>query len=193
MRHLTFCMVLVVSALLGCGPSKSGPDATVQGTVTIDGMLAERGIVSFYPVEEGPIANGSIKADGTFALRVGQGDLANANFSKIHSGEYWVSVVVRGPSKVQEDHPELPPTPGLLLSAKRFSQKDTSGLKFNVTTGLNILPINVEGSASDPVESILEEATVVLEKNVAEANQDDLAPAEALNTDSDTNTGEVDQ
>ena len=65
---------LIIALLSGCG----GPDSTVQGTVTIDGELAHRGIVTFHPVDGGPTAYGSIGENGEYSLRVGRGDLNDA-------------------------------------------------------------------------------------------------------------------
>ncbi len=188
MRYSKTVLMFVLVTLLGCGASKGGPDATVQGTVTVDGVLAERGTVSFYPVKEGPIAIGTINPDGTFALKVGRGNVANTDFSKIHSGEYLAAVVVLAQSTVEEDHPEMPPTPGARLSAKRFSQKGTSDLSFKVTAGLNILPIDLKGSANDPVEETEAETPVTPEGNGTDEDKDNSTPFEESSTEDEKNT-----
>ena len=177
MTNLKLLLAISVLSFSGCGSTGSEPDAIVQGTVTVDGELAKRGTVRFYPVDSGPVAIAVINRDGTYALRVGRGDIHDANFSKIDSGEYVATVVVHAPSTMDEERPEMPPTPGPRLSGKRFAQKETSGLTFQVKSGMNICPIEVEGSASDPVE---EE-----DSNAAEDEETDSESAE-----SDTEAGD---
>lgn len=135
----------------GCSNDKSGADAVVQGTVTIEGVLAPRGQVTFHPVKQGPVATGPIHSDGSFSLRIGQGNMANPDESKIVSGEYVATVVVNEPADASATVGEGgPPLAGKRLTAIKYSQKDSSGLKFTVKPGRNVFPIELEGSQNDP-------------------------------------------
>jgi hypothetical protein len=140
----------VCLAAAGCSNDQSGANAVVQGTVTIDGALASRGQVTFYPIKDGPVATGPIHQDGSFSLRVGQGNMANPDESKIDSGEYVATVVVNEPANTSETVGEGgPPLAGKRLTAIKYSQKETSGLKFSVKQGRNVLSIELEGSQND--------------------------------------------
>ena len=138
-------------AVTGCGTNRSSADAIVQGTVTIDGVLAPRGQVTFHPVATGPVATGPIHGDGSFSLRIGQGDMANPDESKINSGEYVATVVVNEPADKSATVGEGgPPLAGKRLTAIKYALKETSGLKFTVKPGRNVFPIELEGSQNDP-------------------------------------------
>ena len=43
----------MLSLIVGCGGPANKYDAVVTGTVTIDGELANSGIVTFHPVDDG--------------------------------------------------------------------------------------------------------------------------------------------
>jgi hypothetical protein len=147
--HMSRTLLLFVgllAAFVGCG----GPAATVQGTVTIDGEVARRGTVQFHPVEGGPTAYGSIADDGSYAIRVGQGDLSDPDASDVPLGEYIVTVVVNMPSRPDDVSGEGgPPKPGARLSAAKYGNKDTSDLRHTVTAGRNVVPLEIEGASAD--------------------------------------------
>jgi len=148
-----------LSVSLGCGESGKEQDASVQGTVTIDGELAERGTIAFHPVDEGPAAYGSIHENGTFALRIGQGDPSAPDHSLIYSGDYVATVVVRALSTPDEELGEsAPPKPGVLLSAAKYSNKATSGLKFAIKSGSNVIDVPIEAAIAEPAEDEQPEA-----------------------------------
>jgi hypothetical protein len=150
---MTRTHIYLVIAIAACGASGgcgAKPDATVQGTVTIDGELANRGTVVFHPVESGPPAYGTIDQNGTYSLRVGQGDLKEADGGRLHSGEYIATVVVNMLSSGGETlGPAGPPMPGPRLTAAKYADKNTSDLRITVKPGLNIVPLELEGAASE--------------------------------------------
>lgn len=161
----------VLAAILGCSESSSdNNDATVQGTITIDGALAPNGTVSFYPVDGGPVAVGSIARDGSFSLRIGQGNARNLDRSGIPSGEYVVTVVATGPSErgaVNDDGGPLPFGPSLI--AHKYANRETSELKATVNKGPNVLDFKLDGPWANPPKEV--EAEEPPEEN-AKANAD---------------------
>jgi hypothetical protein len=69
MRTLSHCLLAgCVAALSGCVNSDWG---TATGTVTLDGTALTKGIVTFHPVEGGPVATSSISSNGTFQAMTG--------------------------------------------------------------------------------------------------------------------------
>jgi hypothetical protein len=123
-------------------------DSSVQGTVTIDGVLADHGTVAFYPAGGGPPAYGNIAKNGSYSVRVGQGNLRNEDASRIHSGEYIVTVVVNTPAQNGETLGEAgPPKPGPRMTAAKYATKDSSPMHVTVKPGPNIVPLELEGAS----------------------------------------------
>lgn len=183
------CFLLVLSFVLhlGCGNDQDAADAMVQGTVTIDGVLAPRGQVTFHPVKQGPVATGPIHGDGSFSLRIGQGNMASPDESKIFPGEYIATVVVNEAANPSTTVGEGgPPLAGKRLTAIRYSQKDTSGLKFKVKSGLNVFPIEIEGSQDDPIPE-----TPALTEESSVENTDDKESSKAMDASSEVSNPEV--
>jgi|GEM_PF-1502652 len=148
--------LICLAGLSGCESGKKR-NATVQGTVTIDGVLAKSGNVAFHPSGDVPAAYGTIHRDGTFALRIGRGNPRDPDHSKISSGSYVATVTIRGPSTPDEKLGEgTPPKPGVRLSAAMYSNKKTSGLAYTVKSGMNVINIEVESATE---EELLEEST----------------------------------
>lgn len=144
------------------------------------------------------MATGPIHGDGSFSLRIGQGNMANPDESKIYSGEYVATVVVNEPAdKTATVGEGGPPLAGKRLTAIKYSQKDTSGLKFMVKPGRNVFPIDLEGSLNDPPP---EEPTEVTEPGTeieeqADADLESEADASAAETEApaaDDNTQQED-
>lgn len=152
LRKLTWLSVVLATAVLGgCGKDSNSRNAIVQGNVTIDGELATRGSVTFYPTGGGPVATGQIFADGSYSLRIGQGNMRDPDASKIFPGEYVATVIANDPADRSQTVGEGgPPIAGPRLTAIKYAKKETSGLAFIVKPGRNIFPLEVEGAASDP-------------------------------------------
>ncbi len=137
-RHLLIAVCLVFLAV-GCG---SAYDARVSGTVTLDGLALERGIVAFHPSGSGPTAHGVIDADGRYDLMVGRE-------RGLASGEYDVTVV----STEARDAAKQgggPPPPGRRLTTELISNRSTTYLHYSVSPGSNHIDLELE--SQDPVE-----------------------------------------
>ncbi len=159
-RSIIGCLlsVGVILLVVGCAESSSTGNATVQGTVTVDGSLAPRGTVTFFPKKDGPVAIGQIYSDGSYALRIGLGNTKNPDAAKIPAGEYVATVMVMGDSvegeRVSEDGP---PLAGPRLVARKYTSRETSGLEFSVKPGRNVFVLELESAAFDPPEISTEE------------------------------------
>jgi hypothetical protein len=141
--YRTMAVVLSICCA-GCG---SKMDSTVQGTVTIDGEIANRGTIAFYPAGGGAPAYGNIAKDGSYSLRVGQGNLRDEDASRIHSGEYVVTVVVNMAQQNGATVGEAgPPLPGPRMTADKYSSKESSPLHKTVKPGPNIMSLELEGA-----------------------------------------------
>ncbi|QDT73881.1 hypothetical protein [Lacipirellula limnantheis] len=139
-----------VAAVLGCGGANAKYDANVQGTVTIDGELAPGGSVTFTPVENGPTGVGTIAADGSYSLRIGQGDVGSPDSSVIPAGEYVVTAMITGPSPKDATSSGGPPPAGPKLIADKYGSRATSDLKFEVKKGPNIIVLKLDGPWANP-------------------------------------------
>lgn len=145
-------LLLVLLAAQGCAGESRVGDAIVQGTVTIEGSLASRGQVTFYPEKKGPVATGPIHSDGSFSLRIGQGNRTKPDESKIYSGNYTATVIVSAPADSSSSVGEGgPPLAGPRLSSIKHASPETSDLKFSVKPGRNVFPIDLESSENDPL------------------------------------------
>src|SRR5438552_3939424 len=106
----------------GCG----GQQASVAGTVTLDGQPLTTGAVVFHPVGEGPLAYGQIDSAGKYALQSG-------GQSGLQPGEYLVTVsATTMPSTVGTQE-----QPGKLLTPERYGDKARTDLRFTVKPGRN--------------------------------------------------------
>lgn len=174
-RSLGFLIFVLVAAgvgYVGWRAMQVNYDSTVQGAVTIDGELANRGTVIFHPVGKGAPAYGDIRKDGTYSLRVGQGDLSDADGGQLASGDYVVTVMVT--SAPPGDTGDLP-MPGPRVTAAKYREKSTSDLKVSVKPGPNVVPLDLEGAAADPPPAADEEKS--------EPAGDDATPGEAADVD----------
>ena len=136
--------------LFGCGEAESPYDANVQGTVTIDGELAPGGSVTFTPVEEGPTAVGAIASDGSYALRIGQGEVGDPDSSMIPSGKYVVTAMITGPPPKSETSVVRPPPAGPRLIADKYATRSSTDLNFKVEKGPNVIVLKLDGPWANP-------------------------------------------
>ena len=137
--RLTAPLAVLLAAVAGCGGSY---DARVSGTVTLDGLPLERGIVAYHPKQGGPVAHGVIQSDGVYVVRTGRE-------AGIPSGEYNVTVVateVPGRSRQGSG----PPPPGRRLTTERVSRKETTPLHYTVEPGRNEIDLNLESQDELP-------------------------------------------
>jgi hypothetical protein len=173
MRLFYLVLIAVLAAPLGCGGPSASYDSTVQGTVIVDGELAGRGRVMFHPVDDGPPAYGNIFDNGTYSLRVGQGDLDDVDGGKLKSGEYIVTIVVNMPSAHSATVGDGgPPTPGARLTAAKYADKGTTDLRATVKPGPNVIPFELEGA------EVVEEEVAAESSEAADAPGVDGAPTQ---------------
>jgi hypothetical protein len=133
-------MVLSVASLLagGCGGVY---DSTVTGNVTLDGNGVPRGTVAFHPRSGGPAAYSPIADNGSYAVRTGRE-------SGLPAGEYDVTVTANErPSEADIAKGGAPP-PGKAITPIWYRSKESSGLKFTVEPGSNV--INLELTSKPP-------------------------------------------
>ncbi len=174
--NVCVCSILL-SSLLGCSSGNENA-AQVQGTVTIDGQLARTGTVTFHSKDGHPLSYGAIGKDGTFALRIGQGNKSNPNYNDIPPGDYVATVTVRGPS-IEDPNadPGAPPMAGPLLIARKYTSKDSSDLSYKIKTGLN--PITIALERPSPEDANEEESE---SSDVEEASEEDEELSETEQT-----------
>jgi hypothetical protein len=88
-RKILFVLPLALSlCLLGLSCQRGrGPMTTVAGRVTYNGSPLPSGTIVFVPDtsrgEQGPIAFGTIHADGTYTLKTGEAQGASAGWYKV--------------------------------------------------------------------------------------------------------------
>jgi hypothetical protein len=184
------CCCLTLVMLGGCN-SADNQSAIVQGTVTIDGELAHQGIVTFHPTGGGPVAYGPIRSDGSFTIQVGQGKVSNLDASQIQTGDYLVTVVVGAPPAPRTGEPVGPAEPGPRITAKKYSSKSTTDLKYSVKPGKNVFSLEVERATEEELaaeksdDEAIEE--LVSDSDAASEGETDVADstAEASETSKD--------
>jgi hypothetical protein len=121
----------VVSQLVGCGGAY---DASVTGTVTLDGEPLVGGHVTFLAVREGATAYGRTMLDGSYELQTGRE-------MGLQPGEYVVTVVATTTPDPGDDEQI-----GELLTPARYNHADTSGLRFTVERGRNQIDLPLQTS-----------------------------------------------
>lgn len=128
--------------LVGC---TAEDQATVSGKVTMDGRPLDRGVVTFVSALGKSTAgiSGQIHGDGTYEVQIGQS-------GQVVAGEYAVAVVARTPSITTQEG--APPAPGELLVPVRYTQIETSGLRYHVRPGKNVIDVALAGALEEPSE-----------------------------------------
>jgi hypothetical protein len=125
-------LFFVLLFVIGCGP-RTGD---VNGTVTYKGKLVRIGNVMLLP-DKGAHAYAELKDDGTFTA------------SKIPVGSYRVTVTSPDPSRpvmVKGESvakPKGPPDPRWFALPSNASDPEKSGLRFEVTRGVNNWEVKV--------------------------------------------------
>lgn len=127
---------LVISSVTGCG--RGG--ARVSGTVTLDGRPLETGSVQFHPAAAGPVAYGSIDAQGRFSLTVG------AAASPVPPGRYTATVVAVAAPPDAGPNVEAVPIP---ITPRKYGDVATSGLTFDLMPGENTIGIELESGQDE--------------------------------------------
>lgn len=163
--------------LLGCHGQDAAFNANVQGTVTIDGELAPGGTVTFIPVDDGPTGVGVIASDGSYSVRIGQGQPGNPDGSLIPAGKYIVTAMIVGTTQSDPERSAIgPPPAGPRLIADKYNVRETTDLACDVKEGPNVIVLKLDGPwANSPA---------------AEGESDDAESAEEEAASSDAETGQ---
>lgn len=136
---LVLGLLAVTSAVIGCGPTQ---EATVAGTVTLDGNPLTTGSVVFMPTSSGTQVYGTIDASGSYELFTGQQ-------RGLRPGNYVATVVAREKPATNVTELGGPAPPGKAITPAWYASRKTSGLNFTVAPGTN--EINLELSSQPPV------------------------------------------
>jgi hypothetical protein len=110
-------------------------EATIHGTVTLDGKLLDRGSVTFVPAAGGPGASATIRTDGTFSAQTGRTD-------GLKPGDYAISV--RASAEAIPNPNGGPPKPGKLLTPPKYGSAQTSGFRITVNPGANTVNLDLK-------------------------------------------------
>jgi len=118
---------------VGCGGSY---DASVSGSVTLDGAPLPRGTIKFNPLAEGPASYGLVGNDGSYAIQTGREP-------GLPSGDYAVTIVANEPSVEQDPGSGLPPRPGKPITPPWYRSAESSPLKQRVEPGKNRIDLQL--------------------------------------------------
>ncbi len=140
-------LAMAACMMWGCGPG-SIPTVEVSGTVTLDGKPLEGAMVGFYPASGGAPATGQTDSSGKFTLRVPAGK-AKVSVSKTEAGgEAKVDQAAAGaaPAGTALSGPPTaggaPPAPPKSVVPAKYTNAETSGLTFEVKSGM--APVTIE-------------------------------------------------
>lgn len=134
---LLCCATLLLYAA-GC--SNSG-EATVTGSVTLDGSIVPGANITFIPSAGGTQAYAMSDASGNYEVYTGQ-------LPGLKPGEYQVALVARQKPTIEKTEAGGAPPSGAAITPKWYSRADTSGLSFQVQPGSN--EINLELTSQAP-------------------------------------------
>jgi hypothetical protein len=126
-------VALLVIASVGCGGTY---DATVSGSVTLDGQPLTRGTVKFIPDGAGAPGYGLVGGDGSYSLMTGRE-------AGISSGAYTVTVVANAPSTPDPNSPSSPPMPGKPITPVWYRDAESSPIKETVEPGSNEISLSL--------------------------------------------------
>ena len=176
----------LILACAGCDNTNPSGNAIVQGTVTIDGVLATHGTVTFFPQPDGPVAIGQIHSDGSYSLRTGLGNPTKPDSAKIQAGDYVATVMVMGdPVEGAASAEGGPPLAGPRLTALKYADKQTSGLEFSVKPGRNVFVLKLEGAASDALSETASDSSSTRDNEISEEVKEEDQKEASSNRKSD--------
>jgi hypothetical protein len=129
-------LVVIAGSLIGIVGCGGAYDASVAGSVTLDGNAVPRGTITFAPVNGGPAGYARIDG-GKYTVYTGREE-------GLPAGDYDVTVISNEAAAAQANANGGPPPPGKAITPAWYRAKDTSGLKFTVKPGSNSidLPLN---------------------------------------------------
>ena len=118
-RLLTVLVLGASVALVGCQPASTIERVDVSGTVTYQGEPVQKGIISFEPMEKGPVAGTNI-TNGKYQAK---GDAG------VPPGKYHVKISSYVDAEGDYDAEAIGPAP---------PQTETLPEKYNITTELTL-------------------------------------------------------
>lgn len=124
-RAALFCGLVL--GLCGCSDW-----ATVQGNVKLDDQALTDGLVTFHPIEEGPVAYGTVDPGGRYSLKTG-------DQVGLKPGEYVVTVVRSTIPDMTSRNPVVK-----ILTPPKYADRAKSDLKVTVRSGSNTLPLELK-------------------------------------------------
>ena len=136
---MSICYRAVALAALIFFAGCSG-DSSVSGKVTLDGNPLTSGTVTFHPTGSGPVGIGSIGEDGRFVVAVGTS-------KTLPPGEYIVTVVATEPlekDKFDAKGAPMAPKAPKRITPDRYADKDMSDLRKTITTGSNVVDLELK-------------------------------------------------
>jgi hypothetical protein len=128
----------VAICIAGCGGRY---DATVTGTVKLDGVAVPRGTVALNPVQGGPAAYARIDENGRYTVRTGRE-------TGLPTGDYQVTITANEPATAEQTAGGGPPPLGKPITPIWYRSKETSDQRFTLKSGHN--KIDLELSSSPP-------------------------------------------
>ena len=133
LRFLSFILSFLLILLSGCGQPYN---ASISGTVTIDGAALRTGTIAFSPTAGGPVAYALIGADGRYSARTGSDE-------GLVAGDYVATVVAMSGSRPGSKNFFM--DLGTRLVPARYGDPKRSGLHFTIAPGVNHIDLPLHG------------------------------------------------
>jgi hypothetical protein len=135
MRSRAFARVVLLCVFAAGCANKPKPIAEATGSVTLDGLPVEAGIVSFIPMDDGKISGGAAISAGRYKLYPGSG---------IEPGNYRVEIRWAKPTGEKVKEPVYGHSPDIFAEAIPAKYNSESVLTVELTKGTNALDFSLE-------------------------------------------------
>jgi hypothetical protein len=144
-------LILAVLVASGCGGDPTKPRlGRVSGTVTYNGAVVPKGVVTFVPSggegsRTGQPATGEIGSDGSYQLTTferGDGAVVGEHVVLVQSMEMDPSIE-GGSMPIPDAQGNLPIAPPKHLVPEKYSSTETTPLRFTVEQGRNSFDIEL--------------------------------------------------
>jgi hypothetical protein len=133
---IVFCMAL----MSGCGsstPEEQAPRAPVTGTVTLDGVPLDAGLIVFESKTPGVSVTAALTAGGTFEIKDARGP-------GLPVGDYVVFFQAPPPPLPTPGSTDIAMKPADFLVPAKYRAAKTSGLTAKVESGKESVPLKFE-------------------------------------------------
>lgn len=135
MRSRAFARVVLFCVFAAGCATKPKPIAEATGSVTLDGLPVEAGIVSFIAMDDGKISGGAAISAGRYKLYPGSG---------IEPGNYRVEIRWAKPTGEKVKEPVYGHSPDIFAEAIPPKYNSESELTVELTNGANALDFRLE-------------------------------------------------